>query len=193
MLSDKDRELIGIGASIAAGCQPCANFHLRAAGIAGASGAEISRAVNDALRICRDAKEVMEGITASYSSSPCFDAPSRENSLLTELVSVSAACALNSVPDLEAHITAARKLGATEGQVLTAIKIAEAVKRTAQRKVQEATGPAETVTPGEPEKLCHPGEEDVSKQPVGTVREAGAGARDCGNGCGSKSQLVCQN
>ncbi len=57
MLSDKDRELIGIGASIAAGCQPFAHFHLRAAAMAGASDAEIGRAVNDARRICREAKE----------------------------------------------------------------------------------------------------------------------------------------
>ncbi len=57
MLSDKDRELIGIGASIAAGCQPCADFHLRATAIAGASDAEIGRAVDDALRICREAQE----------------------------------------------------------------------------------------------------------------------------------------
>ncbi len=155
MLSDKDRELIGIGASIAAACRPCANFHLRAAAIAGAGDAEISRAINDALSICRDAKEVMQSIASQHTGSSRFDASSEDNGLLSELVSVSAAYALNSVPDLETHVAAARTLGATEGQILTAIKIAKAVKRIAERQVQEATDAARTVTPAEHEKRCH--------------------------------------
>ncbi len=191
MLSDKDRELIGIGASIAAGCQPCANFHLRAAAIAGANEAEISRAINDALRICHDAKEVMESIASQYTGSPRFDASSQENSLLTELVSVSAAYAVNSVPDLETHVSVARTLGATEGQILTAIKIAEAVKWTAERKVQEATDSARTATPAEHSKRCHPSEEGDSKQRVRPVRGTRSGARGCGTGCGGKSQIGC--
>lgn len=51
MLSDQDQELIGIGVSIAAGCQPCTNFHLRATRTAGANDAEISRALSCALSV----------------------------------------------------------------------------------------------------------------------------------------------
>ncbi len=132
MLSDKDRELIGIGASIAAGCEPCAKFHLRAARIAGASEVEIGRAVNDALSVRDHATEAMAQVAAEYADARILDAESGPQSmLLHELVSVSAAHALNSVGGLEMHVAAARKLGATEGQIRSAIKIASAIKATA--------------------------------------------------------------
>jgi AhpD family alkylhydroperoxidase len=47
MLTEKDQELIAIGTSIAAGCQPCTKYHFRAARIAGANDDEISQAVSN--------------------------------------------------------------------------------------------------------------------------------------------------
>ncbi len=139
MLSDKDRELIGIGASIAAGCQPCTNFHLRAAPIAGASDAEISQAVNAALEVRRHAMEGMAQLADQKTGAPVSNTVSyQESPLIAELVAISAAYAVNSVPDLETHVTAARRLRATNGQILAAIKIARAVKILAESKVEEA-------------------------------------------------------
>jgi AhpD family alkylhydroperoxidase len=194
MLNDKDRELIGIGASIAAGCQPCANFHLRAAGIAGASDAEIRQAVNAALSVSRHATEGMARLAAQHSGAPISEPfGCQEKPLVGELVSISAACAVNSVPDLETHITAARRLGATEEQILSAIKIASAVKGTAEGKVQEATGRAMAVTPVESEDCCHPSAEKVSEQAVRAAAEARSGIGDCSPQCGNRSQVESQH
>ncbi len=155
MLSDKDRELVSIGASIAAACQPCAKFHLRAARMAGAGDAEISQAVNKALSVGRHAAEVMAQIGALHTEALTSGTGATENSLLGELVSISAACAANSIPDLDTHTAEARRLGATDGQILTAIKIAGAVKQTAERQVEMAAERAVGMTPGESEDCCH--------------------------------------
>jgi AhpD family alkylhydroperoxidase len=163
MLSDKDQELISIGASLAAGCQPCTHFHLRAARIAGASDAEISRAVNDAMRVRKEAAEGMAQLASQYLGAAIFYT-NKQNLLLSELVSISAACAVNSVPDLETHLTAARRLGATDGQILSAIKIARAVKGMAERKVEEATGRAAGANPIASENCCNQSGEKTSGQ-----------------------------
>jgi AhpD family alkylhydroperoxidase len=164
MLSDKDRELIGIGASIAAGCEPCASFHLRAAQIAGANDTEISQAVNDALTVRRCATEGMARFTALHlgGSTPEMSG-SQTSPLLGELISISAAFAVNSVADLETHIAVARALGATKGQILAAIKIASAVKGIAAGKVEEAARRAAEAMP--------------------------RASADCGPGCACRSQV----
>ena len=58
--------------------------------------------------------------------------------LLDELVSIAAACAVNSVADLEthlAHLAHARNTGATEAQVTMTLSIARIVKRVAAEKI----------------------------------------------------------
>ncbi len=183
MLSDKDRELIGLGASIAAGCQPCTNFHVRAARIAGASDAEIAQAVNDALDASGHAREVMAQIVGQHYTAPTSDTFGREaGPVIRELVSISAAYAVNGVTDLETRVAAARRLGATDGQILAAIKIASAVKRVAVRKVEEATSRAMGVTSAESER-------EVSEQAVRTAAQVCSGMGDCGPQGGSGSQL----
>jgi hypothetical protein len=59
-------------------------------------------------------------------------------SLLRELVSISAAYALNCVTTFETHLAAARQQGAPDDQILTTLRIACAVKSMAGKKVQAA-------------------------------------------------------
>ncbi len=189
MFSDKDRELISIGASLAAGCQPCARFHLRAALIAGASGAEIDRAVNDALGVSRHATEQMAELARQYLGDVHPDTTSQGNPLLRELVSISAACAVNSIPDFETHLAAAREHGATKGQILSAIKIASAVKGTAERKVEEATRRTLGGRPIEGESCCQPSGDQFSERAMKRSAPAPerSGSGDCGPTCGCHS------
>ena len=51
LLTEKEQELVAVGASIAAGCRPCTAYHVRAARVAGADKEEIRQAVNDALDV----------------------------------------------------------------------------------------------------------------------------------------------
>ncbi len=164
MLSDKDRELISVGASLAANCEPCAKFHLRAARIAGASDAELWQAVNDALSVGRHATEEIARLVIQYLEIPIRVTSNQEDPLIRELVSISAACAIDSVPDLEAHLATARELGATQGQILSAIKIADAVKATAERKAEEITGRVAGMHRIEGENCCNPSGEKSSGQ-----------------------------
>lgn len=46
MLNEKTFELIAVGATITANCQPCLEFHVRKAREAGASEAEIAEAID---------------------------------------------------------------------------------------------------------------------------------------------------
>ena len=140
MLTEKEQELIAIGASIAAGCQPCTTFHMRAARIAEANDDEIRRAVGNALRVRRNATEVMARIGASQSvDASTSDANDNEDkSRIGALVSISSAYAVNCVANLETHIASAREQGATDGQILSAIKISCAVKDVAGKKIQAA-------------------------------------------------------
>ncbi len=194
MLSDKDRELIGIGASIAAGCQPCARFHLHAARLAGASDAETSQAISASLDMSRRAAEVMAQFASHHSGMTVSDtSASQEITLIGELVSISAACARNSVPDLEAHITAARRLKATDIQILAAIRIAGDAKRVAAVKLEEAAGRAIGGTPAEKVDGDGHSEENVSEEALWAPAEERPGTGDCRPQCVSGSQVKCQH
>ena len=46
MLDEKTLELIAVGATITANCQPCLDFHVRKAREAGAGEAEIAKAID---------------------------------------------------------------------------------------------------------------------------------------------------
>jgi AhpD family alkylhydroperoxidase len=148
VLTEKEQELIAVGASIAAGCQPCTTYHFRAARIAGADDEEIHQAVSNALRVRHSATRVMARIGGSHlgevptSETACCE----DGTLISELISVSAAFAVNCTTNLETHLAAARQQGATDSQILTALKIACAVKGTAGKKVEAAAAKALGVT-----------------------------------------------
>jgi AhpD family alkylhydroperoxidase len=139
-LTQKEGELVAVGASIAAGCRPCTAYHVRAARAAGANEEEIRQAVNDALDVRRSATESMAQLAEKQlGDAPGSDAMNcSEKSLISELVSVGAALALNCVSNLETHLTAAWQLGATVRQIQTVLDIARAVKSMAGKKAEAA-------------------------------------------------------
>ena len=47
----KEKELAAVGISVASGCKPCTNYHVKAVREAGASDEEIKQAVADALSV----------------------------------------------------------------------------------------------------------------------------------------------
>lgn len=139
-LTQKEQELVAVGASIAAGCRPCTAYHVRAARAAGAEEGEIRQAVNDALDVRRSATEVMARLAAKHLG----DAPGPEaagcpeKSLMGELVSIGAALAINCVVGLETHLAVAWQRGATVHQIRAVLETARAVKNMAGKKVEEA-------------------------------------------------------
>ncbi len=140
MLSERDQELIAVGASIAAGCRPCTTYHFQAARLAGASEEQLRQALSDALCVRQNATEIMARLGAEQlgDARTMKEAGCETQSLLSELVAVAASYAVNCAVNLETHAAAARQQGATNGQLLTALKIADAIKNTAESKVQAA-------------------------------------------------------
>lgn len=140
-LSEKDGEIIAVGASVASGCLPCTKFHIRAASLAGASEAEILQAVRDATRVRRVATEIMAKAGGLHPDDACQSAMDSETRVpIRELVSISAAYAINCATSLEAHLEAARALAATDRQVFSAIEIACGIRDVATRKAKAVAG-----------------------------------------------------
>ena len=140
LLTEKEQELVAVGASIAAGCRPCTAYHVRAARVAGADKEEIRQAVNDALDVRRSATASMARLAEKQlGDAPESDATNgSEKTLIGELVSVGVALAVNCVTDLETHLMAAWQLGATVRQIQTVLDIARAVKSMAGEKAEAA-------------------------------------------------------
>lgn len=59
-LSVKERELVAVGVSLAAGCKTCTNFHFKKVRGASASDEEIEQAMTDAITVRDKAKRIME-------------------------------------------------------------------------------------------------------------------------------------
>jgi AhpD family alkylhydroperoxidase len=140
MLSEKDNELIAVAASVAAGCVPCTTFHVRAAGTLGVGSEEIRQAAREAVRVRTVATSIMArcgGLSPSEPIDPAR-APGGSRSLIQELVAVGAAYAVTCTTSLEDHLAAARREGATDAQILTALKIACAVREVSGQKAKAA-------------------------------------------------------
>jgi AhpD family alkylhydroperoxidase len=180
LLTEKEQELVALGASVAAGCRPCTAHHVRAARVAGADKEEIRQAVNDALGVRRSASDIMERLAAKYlGDAPAEEAShGSEQSLMGELVSVGAALAVNCVISLEIHLKAAYQAGATVRQIQTALGIARAVKNMAAKKADETIA-----------KMA--GESQVCANDCGYQNDAAKateGSEGCADDCGCQNE-----
>jgi AhpD family alkylhydroperoxidase len=141
-LREKDQQMIAIGAAIAAGCRPCTDFHIRAARAVGAQKVDIRHAIDQALDARRSAADHMarlaERLLGEIPEADGHTGP--EPAFLDELISTSAALAVNCGADLAAHVSRARAQGATEGQIRTTFEIARMVKAMAASRVEAAAG-----------------------------------------------------
>jgi AhpD family alkylhydroperoxidase len=63
-LDERTRELIAVGASIAANCGPCLEFHARKSQEAGASGAEIADAADVGRMVRKGAASKLDALSA---------------------------------------------------------------------------------------------------------------------------------
>ncbi len=159
-LDRREKELISIAASVAAGCQPCTAHHVREAREAGASASDLRLAVDDALCVRRNSTDVIALHAASLLGDevPARAACCGEKGILRELASVAAAFAVNCPVNLADHTAAARRAGASERQVQTAIGMARSIKRVAASHVEDAADPSlAAADSGTAEALATPG------------------------------------
>jgi len=150
MLTEKEKEIIALGASVAAGCRPCTEHHVKAARAAGVCDRGLTLAVETALAVRESATKTMdEWAGQCQGERPELDSGFRaEKRQIAELTAVAAAFAVNSVPDLRARLQAACACGATTEQIRLTLAIAGMVKKAAEEKlaavIGELSGASET-------------------------------------------------
>lgn len=140
-LMEKERELVSIGASIAAGCQLCIDVHVKAARKAGASGEEISQAASVALATRDAANLALErhtlkvlgkkllGLRSDVEDTDSNAVPDGEGATrIGELVAIAAAHAANCEEILERHVAVAREIGVTEPEIKVVLRLSKFIK-----------------------------------------------------------------
>lgn len=142
LFTTKEKAFISLSASVAAGCQPCTEYHTNGARQAALCERSIALAVQTAVAVRDRATRTMdEWAAACQGTRPAVDAEfADQKRLVSELAGVAAAVAVNSVPDFGTRRKTALEAGATPEQIGAAIAIARAIKRTAEQKLADAIG-----------------------------------------------------
>ncbi len=138
VMTRQGKTLIALGASVAAGCQPCTEFQIKAARDAGACDRAIQLAVETAVGVRHAATRSIDRWSERCQGlRPEVEASFRsELRVLAELVSVAAAISVHSVPDLILHLSEARQAGATSDQIRAAVGIARSVRTAAMEQIE---------------------------------------------------------
>jgi alkylhydroperoxidase/carboxymuconolactone decarboxylase family protein YurZ len=140
MLSTKEKALVGIGAAMTAGCQPCTRKLIGAARSAGACERSIRLAIETGLAARTSATEAMaRWADAEQGQIPILDESFRlEKIKLCTLISAGATYAANSTATLNGQIDNAMVQGWTDVQISEAFAVGCAVAKTAANKVEVA-------------------------------------------------------
>lgn len=137
-LSTKERALIGIGAAIAAGCQPCTRILIQAAREAGACERGIRLAIESGLLARASATEAMaRWAETEQGQPPLLDAAFRaDKEKLAALIVAGASYAVNSTATLHREIEQSETHQWSNAQITEALAIGRAVAKTAAQKVE---------------------------------------------------------
>jgi AhpD family alkylhydroperoxidase len=168
-LTQKEKELVAVAASIASGCLPCTTQHIKLARETGAADGEVLRSIYIALDVRDNATEIM---AETALGNPVNEYPMRELSgsigqPVDDLISMGAALACNSVAGLEYHMWKARMAGASPRQIQTVMGIARAIRKEAEEKTGAIIGNVielnQVETVDQPGGCCHRAEHSQSK------------------------------
>ena len=134
----KERELVAVGASIAAGCKPCTDYHIKAARAARLSDDEIHQAIKVAISVRQNALEVMKAYGLQHPGEG-VGAPGDNGGVSTRisrLVVVAAAFAVNCTTGLGRHLAAAKIRDIADDEIEEVTKIARFIKGMAASHVE---------------------------------------------------------
>jgi AhpD family alkylhydroperoxidase len=145
-LTPREKELVAIGISVAAGCKPCTDHHAAVARKARASDEEIRRAAEVALAVRRNATDIMEAYALAHLGEDrdvagfgLLEEPNR----ITALVCLGAAFAVNCVASLEHHLAAAMEAGVPDDEIKQVTALAAFIKQKAASHVERLIGMSE--------------------------------------------------
>lgn len=128
-ITKKEKELPAVGISIAAGCKPCTDYHVKAVREAGASDDEIGRAIEDAVEMRNAATSVMRHYGLSHlGEAQQEEIAEKPRDRVAELIGLGAAFAVNCVSSLESYNQHAESVGLTREEILEILKLAKFIK-----------------------------------------------------------------
>ena len=138
VIDPKIKVLIALGASVAAGCQPCTEFQVKAARESGACDKGIQFAVEAALAVRQAATRGIDRWSERCQGArPELDAAFRaDEQVLAELISVASAICVQSVPDLVMHLAEVGRLGATPEMLRATVGIARSIHKAAMEQIE---------------------------------------------------------
>jgi AhpD family alkylhydroperoxidase len=182
-LSEQEKELVGLGASVGAGCHPCVDHHLKAAKKADLDDDRLRTAITSAQLV---AAQAADDLALHVQRQLDVDdlTPAAPAAIDMELAALGAAIGANDRTNIEGHMTAAAALGVTRSQLQQAIDVANSVQtnasaihlRAAQRMLDEVA-PAQTPVPADSREesgACGCGE---NTDPAATGRHEPSAAR----------------
>ncbi len=138
----KEKELVATAISVATGCRPCTDYHLKAVREAKASEPEIATAIDTGLAIRERAAALMRNYAggANDGTEPVAVASDRT----ATLVAVGSAFAVNCTASLAAYLAQAETAGISSDDVRAVTELSTFIKGKAASHV-DALVPGETV------------------------------------------------
>lgn len=145
-ITSKEKELAAVGISVATGCKPCTDYHMKAVRRAGAFNDEIGQAVADALAVRDTASVIMARHARVHLGKGWPETgykPIEPTNRVKTLVSIGAALGVNCVASLEQHLAEAEMVGISQDEIATIVKLAAFIKTRAALHVERLVNPAE--------------------------------------------------
>jgi AhpD family alkylhydroperoxidase len=133
----REKELVAVGISVAAGCRPCTDYHLKAARKTDASEGEVRDAIASAASIRRNAADSMERYALRTSADAAREGARGGFDRVTALLAVGAAYAVSCTETLEERLGAAREGGIDEDELREVLELAAFIKRKGDHHVRK--------------------------------------------------------
>ncbi|PWC40392.1 carboxymuconolactone decarboxylase family protein [Azospirillum sp. TSO22-1] len=134
-----EKELVAVAISVAAGCRPCTTYHLAEVKRAGATGADIEKAVAGAVCVRTSATEGMGRHALGLEPAP-DGCGCGTTDMLAELIAIGASLAVNCTANLDKHLAAARALGVPQEHIDEVAALAAMIRSKAVHHVEKHLG-----------------------------------------------------
>ncbi len=142
-LTVKEKHLVAVGVSIAAGCKPCTNHHVKKAKEAEISAGEIRQAIEIAANIRQNAAEIMRhhglrqlDVLGEVIEPAILDKTGKMDRIL-ELLTVGAAFAVNCTSTLREHLKVGAEADITQDEMNEVAQLTQFIKGKAASHVEK--------------------------------------------------------
>lgn len=147
-LTNLEKELIFVGASVAAGCKPCTEYHIKKAKKINVPDIEIRNSITIALDVRNQSRLNMGNYVEQLLYDKIFNSNpfvTKDSTILNELLYITSAFAVNSADLLQCHINSARSFGISEENIKFALDTSLFVKGKAEQHVNKIADEINTI------------------------------------------------